>query len=45
MTEVSEAGRFWESEAYDQDYLQRYPKDCNPPFPRSGVEAGDRTPA
>jgi peptide-methionine (S)-S-oxide reductase len=25
VTEVSEAGRFWEAEAEDQDYFQRYP--------------------
>lgn len=38
-TRVSEAGRFWGSGAYDQDYLQRYPEGCNPPFPRSAVES------
>jgi peptide-methionine (S)-S-oxide reductase len=43
VTEVSEAGRFWEAEAEDQDYFQRYPDGCPPPFPRHGVEAaGDR---
>jgi peptide-methionine (S)-S-oxide reductase len=25
VTEISEAGRFWEAEAEDQDYFQRYP--------------------
>ncbi len=30
-TEVSEAGPFWESEAKDQDYFQRYPDGCTPP--------------
>jgi peptide methionine sulfoxide reductase MsrA len=24
VTKISEAGRFWEAEAEDQDYLQRY---------------------
>jgi peptide-methionine (S)-S-oxide reductase len=24
MTKISEAGSFWEAEAYDQDYIQRY---------------------
>jgi len=39
VTKVSEVGRFWESEAYDQDYLQRYPANCKPPFPQTGIEA------
>jgi peptide-methionine (S)-S-oxide reductase len=30
-TKVSEAGRFWESEPAEQDYLHRYP-DAPPPF-------------
>lgn len=34
VTEVSEAVRFWEAEAEDQDYLRRYPDGCAPPFPR-----------
>ena len=25
VTEISEAGRFWEAEAEDQDYFHRYP--------------------
>jgi peptide-methionine (S)-S-oxide reductase len=29
VTKVSEAGRFWEAEAGDQDYLQRYPDGEN----------------
>jgi peptide-methionine (S)-S-oxide reductase len=41
LTNISEAGRFWEAEAGDQDYLQRYPDGCTPPFPRTGVEAVD----
>ena len=31
VTEISEAGRFWEAEAEDQDYFQRYPDGCAPP--------------
>jgi peptide-methionine (S)-S-oxide reductase len=32
-TQISDAGRFWEAVAEDQDYLQRYP-DAPSPFPR-----------
>jgi peptide-methionine (S)-S-oxide reductase len=39
VTKISEAGPFWEAEAEDQGYLQRYPDRCAPPFPRPGVEA------
>jgi peptide-methionine (S)-S-oxide reductase len=39
VTEISEAGTFWEAEAEDQDYFQRYPDGCAPPFPRHRVEA------
>ncbi len=45
MTEISEAGRFWEDPAENQDYLQRfpdYPEGSKPPSPRTGVEAADR---
>ena len=35
VTKVSEAGPFWEAEAGDQDYFQRYPDGCPPPFPRA----------
>jgi peptide-methionine (S)-S-oxide reductase len=35
VTEVSKAGRFWEARAADQDYFRRFPKGCDPPFPRS----------
>ncbi len=38
VTGVSEAGTFWESEAADQGYLERYPDGCPPPFPRPGEE-------
>lgn len=34
VTEVSDAGRFWEAVPEDQDYFQRYPKGCPAPFPR-----------
>jgi peptide-methionine (S)-S-oxide reductase len=34
VTRISEAGTFWEAEASDQDYFQRYPEGCAPPFPR-----------
>ncbi len=39
VTRISEAGHFWEAEDGDQDYFQRYPSNCAPPFPRAGVEA------
>ena len=45
MTEISEAGRFWEDPAENQDHLLRfpdYPEGSKPPFPRTGVEAGNR---
>jgi len=42
VTEISEAGPFWEAHAEDQDYFQRYPEGCAPPFPRQGVEAAKR---
>ena len=42
VTEVSEADRFLEAEAEDQDYFQRYPDGCRPPFPRHGAEAANR---
>jgi peptide-methionine (S)-S-oxide reductase len=34
VTEISEAGPFWEAEAEDQDYLQRYPDGDTSHFPR-----------
>jgi peptide-methionine (S)-S-oxide reductase len=33
VTEISEAGRFWEAEAEDQDYFRRFPEGCKSPFP------------
>src|SRR5215471_1060771 len=36
VTEIREA------QAEDQDYFQRYPESCAPPFPRQGVEAAKR---
>ena len=38
VTEISEAGTFWEAEAVDQDHFRRYPEGCTPPFPRAGAE-------
>jgi peptide-methionine (S)-S-oxide reductase len=38
VTEISEAGRFWEEPAENQDYFQRfpdYPERSKPPFPRT----------
>ena len=42
VTEISEAGPFWEAVAEDQDHFQRYPDGCAPTFPRPGVEATNR---
>lgn len=42
ITEISQAGPFWEAEAKDQGYLKRYPDGCAPPFPRPGVGAANR---
>lgn len=45
VTKISEAGRFWEDGAKDQDYLLRYPDypdGSKPPFPQHGVEAAHR---
>jgi peptide-methionine (S)-S-oxide reductase len=45
VTEISEAGRFWEDPPEDQDHLLHfpdYPEGGKPPFPRTGVEAGNR---
>jgi len=39
VTEVTELGPFWEAEAKDQGYFERYPYGCAPPFPRRRVEA------
>jgi peptide methionine sulfoxide reductase MsrA len=44
VTRISEAGPFWEAEAEDQDYFQRYPDACAPPFPRRDVEVVNRSP-
>jgi peptide-methionine (S)-S-oxide reductase len=41
QTEISEAGPFWEAEAKDQDYFQRYPDGRARPFPGPGVEAAN----
>jgi peptide-methionine (S)-S-oxide reductase len=42
VTKISEASRFWEAEAEDQDHFQRYPDGCTPPFPRSVKTPGGR---
>ena len=42
VTKISEAGHFWEAEAEDQDYFERYPHGCAPPFSRHGAEAANR---
>jgi peptide-methionine (S)-S-oxide reductase len=39
VTEISEAGPFWEAGAEDQDWFLRYPEGCAPPFPRQRAEA------
>ena len=36
VTEISEAGPFWQAEAEDQDYLQRHPDGPTWHFPRPG---------
>jgi peptide-methionine (S)-S-oxide reductase len=41
VTEISEACPFWEAEAEDQDYLQRYPHGHSF-LPRPGPEAANR---
>ena len=38
VTRISEAARFWEAGADDQDYFHRYPGGCAPPFPRRALE-------
>ena len=45
VTQISEAGRFWEDPAEEQDHFldyPRYPDGCKPPFPRHAVDADDR---
>ena len=42
VTEISEAGRFWEDPSKDQDHFERfpdYPEGSKPPFPRSKSRA------
>jgi len=39
VTEISEAGPFWEAVPGDQDALQRYPEACPFPPPRRGPPA------
>jgi peptide-methionine (S)-S-oxide reductase len=40
VTQISKAGPFWEGEAEDQDYFQRYPQDRPSPFPRRSISSG-----
>ena len=40
VTDVSEAGTFWEAEAKHQNYFQHAPYE--PPFPRQAAGAGSR---
>jgi peptide-methionine (S)-S-oxide reductase len=45
VTEISEAARFWEDPAQDQNHFQHfpdYPEGSKPPFPRTGVESTGR---
>jgi peptide-methionine (S)-S-oxide reductase len=44
VTTLSEAGVFWEMAPEDQDYFQRFPKVCKPPFPRQRAESETREP-
>jgi peptide-methionine (S)-S-oxide reductase len=39
VTEITEAGRFWEAVPEEQDYFQRYPEGCASPFPRADAVA------
>jgi peptide-methionine (S)-S-oxide reductase len=39
VTEISEAGAFWEAEPKDQGYFQRFPDGCAPPFPATDARA------
>jgi len=34
VTNISDAGVFWEMGPEDQDYFLRFPRGCKPPFPR-----------
>jgi peptide-methionine (S)-S-oxide reductase len=45
VTEVSEAGDFWEAEPEHQDYLQRIPNGYTCHFPRPGWKLPKREPA
>jgi peptide-methionine (S)-S-oxide reductase len=44
VTEVTEAGPFWEAEENDQDYLQKYPDGATCHFVRSGWKLPRRQP-
>ena len=40
VTNLSAASVFWEMGPEDQDYLQRFPHGCTPPFPRQHEKPG-----
>lgn len=42
LTKISEAGVFWEMGPKDQDYFQRFPHGCKPPFPRQDDKSENR---
>lgn len=39
VTKLSPVGVFWEEAPENQNYLQRFPQGCKPPFPRRGDES------
>jgi peptide-methionine (S)-S-oxide reductase len=44
VTEINEAGRFWEDPPKDQNYFDRYPdypEGSKPPFPRTGEKGAN----
>jgi peptide-methionine (S)-S-oxide reductase len=43
VTKISEAGVFWGMDPEDQDYLQRFPNGCKPPFPRQDDKSENST--
>jgi len=45
VTQISEAGPFWEADAEDQHYLQRHPDGYTCHFPRPGWKLPHREPA
>lgn len=41
VTEVSQASVFWEMGPEDQDYFQRFPTGCKPPFPHKAEASAE----